>query len=273
MTTLRVPAHHYQQFDADHNLDVPAEAYGGWQTTDVELAFEHTAVVCMHAWDCGTIEDYPGWYRAVEYIPRANAICRHVFPRLLGAVREAGLVLFHVVGGGTYHHDCPGYRRAVELAGPTPEPPEQVQADPTLERLREFRSDHVFVGPRNRSDVGRGGENVDFAPEARPVGDEGVAENGRQLFALCREASVNHLVHCGFAVNWCLLMSPGGMLDMSRHGVLCSAFRQATTAVENKETSRHELAKELGLWRVSVAFGFVFDVDPFIAALQALRRT
>jgi hypothetical protein len=78
---------------------------------------------------------------------------------------------------------------------------------------------------------------------------------------------VNHLVYAGFAINWCLLMSPGGMLEMSRRGIMCSALRQAVTAVENKETARHELAKEIGLWRVALAFGFIFNVDDFVSAI------
>ena len=56
---------------------------------------------------------------------------------------------------------------------------------------------------------------------------------------------------------------------MSRRGVMCSAFRQAVTAVENKETARQELNKELALWRVALAFGFVFDVDDFVDGLKA----
>jgi len=55
---------------------------------------------------------------------------------------------------------------------------------------------------------------------------------------------------------------------MSRHGILCSALRQAVTAVENKETARDQLCKEVGLWRVAVGFGFVYDVDDFVAALS-----
>jgi hypothetical protein len=57
------------------------------------------------------------------------------------------------------------------------------------------------------------------------------------------------------------------MADMSRRGVMCSAVRQAVTAVENRETAREERAKELALWRVALAFGFVFDVDDLVAAL------
>jgi hypothetical protein len=107
-------------------------------------------------------------------------------------------------------------------------------------------------------------------PSARPVEDEGVAENSSQLLALCRDAGINHLIYAGFAINWCLLMSPGGMVDMERRGVMCSAFRQAVTAVENRESARQELAKQLALWRVSLGFGFVFDVEDFIAALPSV---
>jgi hypothetical protein len=102
------------------------------------------------------------------------------------------------------------------------------------------------------------------------VEDEGVAENSSQLLALCRDAGINHLIYAGFAINWCLLMSPGGMVDMERRGVMCSAFRQAVTAVENRESARQELAKQLALWRVSLGFGFVFDVEDFIAALPSV---
>src|SRR5437773_8335703 len=69
--TIRLPANHYQQFDADPARDVPGEGYGGWKRAEIELSRHHTAVVVMHAWDCGTRARYPGWYRAVEYIPRA----------------------------------------------------------------------------------------------------------------------------------------------------------------------------------------------------------
>ena len=265
-------ASYYQQFDADYALDVPAEGYGGWQRAEIEIAPEHTAVVVMHAWDVGTPEQYPGWYRAVEYMPRAEEVGRTVFPRLLSAVRVSPLKLFHVVGGGDYYRGCPGYKRAVELAGPPPPPPERIQSDAALDRLNQFRADRVFVGAHNKEDVELGFKNLDFQPEARPLGDEGVAENDHQLFALCKDAGVNHLVYVGFAINWCLLLSPGGMADMSKRGIMCSTIRQAVTAVESKETARGELGKENALWRVALAFGFVFDLDDFLAALERGRK-
>jgi len=265
---LKIRAHYYQQFDADLSLDVPAEGYGGWKNAWIEIAPEHTALVVMHAWDCGTPEQFPGWYRCVEYIPRAHEICRKVFPPLLEAVRASNMKIFHVVGGGTYYNSYPGYKRAVELAGPLPHPPDQIRPDSVLEKLQQFRREHVFVGKHNEEDVERGFERLDFAPEAKPVDNEGIAENEHQLFALCKDADVNHLIYIGFAINWCLLASPAGMVDMSRRGFMCSTIRQAVTAVENKETARRELCKELALWRVALAYGFVFDAADFIDALR-----
>lgn len=265
---MKILANYYQQFDADFDLEIPGEGCGGWKKTEIEVAPEHTAVVVMHAWECGTREEFPGWHRSVEYIPRAQKICREVFPPLLEAVRKANFPLFHVVGGGNYYQHLAGYRRAQGLAEPLREW-EQIERDETAQNLRIFKQDNVFHGAHNKEDVARGFANLDFPDQARPLKNEGVAENSEQLFALCKAAGVNHLIYAGFAINYCLVWSPGGMVDMMRHGFLCSAFRQATTAVENKETAHGELNKESALWRVALASGFVFDVTDFIAALQS----
>ena len=269
-TPMPIRAHYYQQFDADFSLDVPAEGYGGWKRAELTFAREHTALVVMHAWDCGTREQFPGWHRCVEYIPRADRIAREVFPPILRAARESGFRVYHVVSAGSGGYaELPGHRRAKSLAAPAPRPEPIEFEDPLKARVDEFRSKHVFVGEHNQGDVARGFQCLDFLPDARPAGDEGVAEDAPQLFGLCKADRVNHLIYIGFAINWCLLMSPGGMLEMSRHGVMCSAIRQAVTAVENKESARHELAKELALWRVALAFGFVFDDDEFVRAVRA----
>ncbi len=259
-------AGYYQQFDADISRDVPGEAYGGWKRTEIEIG--QAALVVMHAWETGTAEQYPGWYRAVEYIPRAQQICREVFPPLLSAARNADFPILHVVGGGDYYRNLPGYQRAVALAGKPPPVPTRVEPDAHLKALHKLRSESVFVGSHNAADVASGFAKLDFDTEALPQGEEGIAENADQLMALCTDLGVNHLVYIGFALNWCLLMSPGGMLDMSRRGFLCSTIREATTAVECRETAREERNKQEALWRTALAFGFIFDVSDFSAALR-----
>ena len=273
MNTVRIDANYYQQVDADYALEVPGEGYGGWKRDVIEISPEHTALVVMHSWSNGTLEEYPGWYRAVEYMPRANAICKKVFPGLLATVRKSGWTVFHVVGGGDYYCRCPGYTRAQALAGPPPPRAAMVSHDPVLETLGKFRANRVFPGEHNQEDIKRGFAALGFGDNSEPLGDEGVAENGHQLFALCRHHGINHLVYAGFAINWCLLMSPGGMHEMAPHGILCSAIRQAVTAVENRESARMESHKEEALWRVALAFGFVFDLDDFVATVESCRQS
>ena len=271
MKTMILDAQIYQQFDADHSRDVPAEAYGGWQTVPVTLPVEHTALVSMHTWYGGAIGEFPGWDRCVEYRPRSYRIMERYFPSLLGAARAAGMPVVHVVGGGNYYKHRPGYQKAVALAGPPPAPPAGAPANSLLDEARKIRARHTFPGEPNQADVTAGFKVLDFGREAMPVGDEYCCEDAHQLNAVCRHLGCSHLVYVGFAINWCLLMSPGGMLDMSRLGYTCSAIRECVTAVECKESARNELHKAEGLWRTALSFGFVFRVDPFIQSLRAAR--
>jgi len=259
-------AEYYQQFDADYDLDVPTEGFGGWKHATVEINPERTAVVLMHAIDSGSFAEFPGIYRCCDEIPRCQQVTQTVLPGLLAAVRTSDLALFHVVGGATFYREYPGYRRAVELAGTPPPTFPPVTADPQYDALNRFRRNNSFPGEHNQADCSASHAQAKFPPEAEPRDDEGIAATSHQLAALCHEAGVNHIIYAGFNVNWCILVSQGGMVDMSRRGFVCSAFRQAVTGVENKETARLGLGKELGLWRVSVAYGLVFDVDDFIAA-------
>ena len=266
---MKMNSHYYQAFDADYSRDVPGEGYRGWQQKELTFDREHTALVVMHAWDCGTPEQFPGWYRCVEYIPRANKIAKTVFPPILKAARETGFRMYHVVGGGDVYKPMPGFKRAVSLAQPRPHREALKVEDPLMTAVHEFRRRNVFVGVHNENDVNRGFQDLQFIPEAKPQGDEGIAEDGPQLFGLCEADQVNHLIYIGFAINWCLFLSPGGMFDMNKHGIMCSTIRQATTAVENKEMARTEGCKEAGLWRVALGYGFVFDDFEFIRALRA----
>jgi hypothetical protein len=269
MDSVRLPASYYRQFDADYTRDVPGEAYGGWQTAGVELAPTHTALVVMHAWDGGTAERWPGLWRSTESMPRIQRILQEVFPPLLATVRASSLPLFHVVGGRDYYSHLPGYQQSVRLAGPTP-PNVRVAKDPVWERMQQFRRDQAIGGATNWADISARYRVLDFAPEARPVGDEPIAENGHQLTALCLDRGINHLVYIGFAINWCLVMSPGGMVDMGQHGVMCSAIREAVTAIENRETARGEREKEQALWRIALQWGFVFGLEDFTRMVRAL---
>ncbi len=269
-----VTTSYYQQFDADFTLPYPGEGYGGWKKADLPIDTDKTALVVMHAWDAGTREQFPGWHRAVEYIPRAYGIADGVLKDLLAAARAHGFKIYHVVGDtvtdGTYYADLPGYKRAAELADkPVPALP-QIPADRTLLARNAFKADCSFPGRHNQADVDRGFGRIGFIPSVKPTDSEPIAKNGDQLFAVAEADGVNHLIYTGFAINYCLQYSPAGMADMSRRGFACSAIRQAVTAVERKESVRREEHKETALWLTAMMFGFVYDADDIINMIKNL---
>lgn len=269
MDYIKIPTWYYQQFDADYSVDVPAEGYGGWKKQALPINPEKTAIVIMHAWDCGTFEQYPGWYRAVEYIPRANDIALRIFPELLNAARHRGMKLFHVADDSGYADDFEGYgitrqiqekhfgKRSTQKTPDTP-------YDSVFHELIKFKIQNSMGGLHNTEDIEKGRLNKSFMLQAKPLASEPIAINSEQLHALCLEYGINHLVYIGFAINWCLQYSPGNMNDLADKGIICSTIREAVTAVENKESARNEAHKEYGLWVTALKNGFVYDLNDFM---------
>ncbi|MEA4823064.1 MAG: hypothetical protein VB111_02995 [Clostridiaceae bacterium] len=262
---IMIPAWYYAQQSADYTLRYPGEGYRGWTKADIPIDPAHTAVLVMHAWAIPPREDCPGIYRVCEYIPRSQEIIREYFPGFLDAVRKSGIRLIHI-GSQTENSlpALPGYQRTLAKT-PVEAGPAQIEADETLVKLRAFRSENVFYDGTNKEDVKRAGELRDFA--IMPQENEDVACTSDQLFALCREHGISHLIYTGFCVNACLVMSPCGYIDMARHGVMCSVVRDLTTAVENAESCAVEGNKDYGLWAFALWGGFVFEKDTLMGTL------
>lgn len=262
---IKVNTGYYEQFDADHDLEIPGKAYGGWKKKELDLDLDHTAVVLMHAWDHGRREDYPGWYRAVEYIKRSRDIMDNLMPGFLERVRNSPLKLIHVVSDGRdYYSSLPGYAKTLNVSGSDPEAVERVKKSKTVENLQKFKHDFSVHGIHNAADISRGFSNTGFYRTVAPLGNEYICKDTHQLFNVCKHERIDHLIYTGFAINACLFFSPGGMAHISKHGIMCSAVRQLVTAVENKESAQDQRAKELALWWTAIMFGFVYDMDDLI---------
>lgn len=257
----------YRQHDADLALEYPGEGYTGWIREEIPLDWTRTAVVVMHAWDVGTPEQVPAQYRVCEYVPRSTRIIREDFPEFLEAVRKSGVKLIHV-GSQTERslEKLPGYIRTKEKWGVDPISRQRVDTDPVWTELQRIRVESGLYGKHNQPGVAQSARLRDFA--IMPRDEEDVVATTHQLFQLCKEQGINHLIYTGFCVNACLTLSPCGMFDMSRHGVICSIVRDLTTAVENKESCREERHKEYGLWAFSLWGGFVFDRQDLLDAMK-----
>lgn len=251
-----IPAYYYAQQGADIALPYPGESFGGWKRTQVPVDLDHTAVIVMHAWELPGPQEDPGLYQHVEYIQRADRIMKEKLLPMLEHFRRSSLRVIHVAAGfETALQSLPGYQRVCGKV--MPEQYETISVTPEHEALRQkhWRLTGAESEEHNRQ-LEEGYSRYDFA--AKPLDEEDVVCAANQLFALCREHRIEHLIYMGFAVNACLSFSPCGMLDMSRRGLMCSIVGDVTTAVENKESCREQSNLRYGLWQFAVQSGFVF---------------
>ena len=276
---IEVPTGYYAHFGADYNLDVPAEGFGGWGKTVLPLNLEHTALCVMHAWDNPDQKLYPGIYSAVEYLPRAAAIYKERMPALLKTFRDAGVRVIHIESGD-YVRNYDAYRQTQELIGEQLSESRKAKqfampnpaSDPVIGAYHKFRNANVHPGTENLEGI-RGAQQVrDIHESVKPLPGEYMVTDSDELQAVCARHGINHLIYAGFAINCCLLISPGGMIDMSRRGFICSTVKEVTTAVENDFSARDEMAKQLALWYTALFFGFVYEQADLEASLGTVTN-
>jgi len=251
---------YYDQTSADMSLPVPGQGYGGWKNAELEFDLDTTAIVVMHAVELGTPKEFPGMFRSCEYIPRSQEIDRTVFPPLMGAVRKNGLKVYHIsfFPSPIYSNLKDFVTEGSDFSYP------YIQISETTRAIFQFKSDYNWPGKQNISDRAKSFEQMDFLPNARPIPGEPIVENTNQLFNLCQKDGIDHLVYIGYCVDACIQSSACGMTDMVRRGFLCTTIREATTAVENKETAEKQLTKE----RALTGIGLIFSLDDFLAGLN-----
>ncbi len=272
MSKVLIPAKIYRGYDADLTKAYPADGYLGWEKREFKIDPEKTAVLVMHAWNCGTPEEYPGVFRSNEYVTRSYEICKNKFPAFLDTVRKSPLKLIHIVGGGDYYISYPGYKNVQKILeeyniknGITgKEVKDTCQQDEISRKIKEIITYDAAYGRHNMEDINKSRKIRNFADQAFPQGDEPVAETTEELFAYCKKEGINHLIYSGFALNACLQISPCGMVDMFRKGFLCSVAEDLTVALETKESIRTEGNKHAQLYMISTIYGLVFESDDII---------
>lgn len=268
---MKIKVNYYRQHNADLLAEVPAEAFQGWAKKEIKMPSEETAFLIMHSWNHGLSSKleygrntkFKGVWHVVEYVPRAMEITQKVLGPLLEKVRSSKLTVIHVGSSEDYCKNYSGYRKAKALAGdPPPLPEGAVKKDWGKVKTIEVH------GEKNIKDIQDAGKYTDFPKATQPKGEEWVVINTHQLNAVCRHLKIWNLIYTGFAINWCLFESSGGMIDMSRLGYCCSTIKEATTAVENDRTARKQLCKKLAFWKIAMSYGYVIDLGDFLEALR-----
>lgn len=251
--SVYIPAYYYAQQGADKNAKYPALTFGGWGKTQIPLDLSRTAIVVMHMWK---VPESEALYRHVEYLSRAETIVREKFSAFLQQVRQSNIRIIHVAAGfERVVESFPGYQRMIKKYPPQQSP--TIKAGEQMQSLRALHWKLTGADTQERHDeLENCYAEYDFM--VKPLDTEDVVIASEQLFALCRDEGIEHLIYTGFAVNACLTLSPCGMRDMARYGLMCSVVGDLTTAVENKESCVEQRNLEYGLWQFAVQSGFVF---------------
>jgi nicotinamidase-related amidase len=277
---LKLKSDYYRHYPVDFSQGTQgAQGFKGWgNSLEIEVAAEETALVPMHIWNIGFHPQLPfspqgnagPIMEMLEWASRSVPIIQTIIPPILKAARAAKIPIIHVASDEPYAKKYPGYQRTLEIAGAEP------AGLPKAPRFDEIKSPDdqrtgLLFGEKYMQALPHYMPYIDFPDQARPLDSEYVVFTTHQFNEVLRKQGIWNLIYIGFAINWCLWFSPGGMVDMSRLGYRCSCIKEAVTAVENKESVVGEQHKEEALWRTSLMFGYIHRADDFIGACEKVK--
>lgn len=274
---IRLPWHIYRHYPADFSRwREAALGFKGWDSEVRELNLDRTCLALMHFPTAGLTPEtewgpdcaQPNSLGTVEWAPRTMEVVMFRMPRLVKAAREAGLLVAHIWGGPG---KGPIWEASLKEAGEPP--PADADVIPRDEKRWAQHKRDVFDLPRSNTPTHKyDTPGVGFQRESsilEPQEGDICASESWQLHRLLKNRDVDHIIYCGWALNWCLWFSPCGMCDMNRKGYLCSAVRGGCVAIENKESAVGEKNLEYAYWKTSTMFGYIFDLHELTSALRA----
>jgi nicotinamidase-related amidase len=252
---LSLPCRYYRVYT---DPEVPCvEASFGHVEKVLPLPLEETALVLVDLWSTHYID---------SWIRRATDVMETRIVPLLGAAREAGLLVVH----------GPSPQVAARYSPAPPKPP--VPPDPAPDwPPPAFRSlyrsgEHAAFGrnaePRLQEALERYRTELDIAAPVRPLPGEPVIHTGLELHALLAQRRILHLVYAGFATNWCIKYRDYGMLEMSRRGYNLVLVRDATTGVEFHDTVGTLAATEMTVREIETKHAWSTTTEAFLRACE-----
>lgn len=275
--TISIPWHIYRHYPADFSRwREAAVGFKGWSSETRQLDLSKTCLAVMHLPDTGLTPatefspncPNPNELGTVEWIPRTMDVVSFRLPPLLAAARAAGLQVAHVgVYGGIYMQG-PIWERCVKEAGVPPPPDQDVITRDAERSARHMRDVFDLPRPETPGALPQPATELALPKELWPQGNDLIAQYPWQFHRLLKARGIDHVVYCGWALNWCLWFAQCGMADMDRKGYMCSAVRGGCVAIENAESAVGEANLEYAYWKTSTMFGYVFDLHDLTGALR-----
>lgn len=243
---ISLPWHLYRHYPADFSRwNEAAVGFEGWDSVVRELDLSETCLVLMHlpetgltpATEFGPNCPNPNELGTVEWIPRTMDVVTFRLPPLLAAARAAGLQVAHVGVYGGIYMEGPIWEKCVKEAGQAPPPDKDVIVRDADRWAKHTRDAFDLPRPENPKALPLPPGGSALPPELRPQGNDIIAQYPWQFHRLLKARGIDHVVYCGWALNWCLWFAQCGMADMERKGYMCSAIRGGCVAIENAESA------------------------------------
>lgn len=272
METLKIKARFYRSYPMDVSAAHPALGHLGEDETVLDIPKSQAVVAGMHLWNIGEPDGPdvtphgPDWSITKLYDfyrDAARALNENIGP-ILKAARKAGLPVVHVATS-RYAHHYPQYRQTVETYGEESRSSLPVCLDRSW---RDQFTRHVFGSDVDAVEISRVKNKIRVSRAAAPAPSDHMVINDNQFTHLLRGLNANTIFYVGFATNACLLfIGRGGIHDMKRLGYRIILVRDATAALEEKQTALSGANQQTAIRWTERHFGYSCASRDLLAAL------
>ena len=207
---------------------------GQWkEVTEVrEIPARETAILICDMWD-------QHWCRSATR--RCDAIAHKMAP-VIEAARARGVQIIHAPSDCMeFYQNTPQRRRMIDMPSVEPPAPRQIDEPPL---------------PIDDSDGGCDDTPPDQShkawtcqhPALRIAEEDGISDNGREVYNLLRHQGIKHLLIMGVHTNMCVLGRSFAIRQMTRWGIPCFLVSDLTDTMYNPRMRpfvSHERGTEL----------------------------
>ncbi len=204
------------------------EEHFGYVHLDISIPPERAALVLVDCWDRIIVESFQ---------ERAERICEHTIRPALAASRAAGITVIHAPSPPVaekfrqfWPPDAASQEAPPPLAARDWPPQDFAHRRGKWGRLQARRSG------LHQEQLDRIDRHRSIHPAVLPAAGDYVIATGAQLHELCRERGILYLFYAGFATNICVPDRDYGLRAMRERGYALVLLRDATTAVEARDT-------------------------------------
>lgn len=197
---------------------------GEWSEVRFEKAFpvRESALIICDVWD---------WHYCKGSLDRLNQLVVRMAPFVEDA-RAKGMQIIHSPSEHmAFYEGTPERRRMMEAPAVTP-----------LKNLRELTDPPLPIDDSDGgcdTDPDRSRRRSRQHPAIRIAPEDGVSDNGREVYNFLRQRGINHLFVMGVHANMCILNRTFAIRQMTRWGVPCVLIRDLTDAMYDPKDWPH----------------------------------